>query len=295
MSTSTRSAMSERQAARRLTKRIEGMLDIAEGQETGDLLDTARQLARLGDWFGPPDPAFERRLTARIEARLAERPPRRTAWRLRPVWGLVAGLVLVVVGLFTSPGQAVVAELMAVFRLGRTQVRVEPETTRPVKASATAEITLPGLPEAQAAVEPRTLQVPAYLPQGYRLHRLSTRHFDELPAWVQPLFIEVIYRQETAEVIWELAYRQYFVASGGEGTIQALTYPTKEFESVQKVTVGGRPAVLLTRPPASPVQPGEQVLHLVWEGENAVFTLLTSSTLLPDELVRIAESVTPYR
>ena len=49
---------------------------------------------------------------------------------------------------------------------------------------------------------PRTFQVPAYLPQGYQLQRISTSHFDEFPAWAQPLFIDVICRRETDEAIW---------------------------------------------------------------------------------------------
>jgi len=286
-------ALGERQAARRLAQRIEGMLDIAECQEADDLLDTARRLTHLGDLFGPPDPAFERRLAARIETRLAASPRRRAAWRFRPAWAAAVALALVVVGLFTPPGRSVVAELMAIFSLGRTEVRVEPELAGDLRSfTATAEITLPGLPEAQATVEPRTLWVPASLPEGYRLHRLSTSHFDELPAWVQPLFVDVTYRRETEEFVWELAYRQYFVASGGPGTIRALTYPPEEFESVEKVTVAGRPAVLLSRSPAHSDQPGERVLHLVWEGDNTVFTL-TSSELSPDALVQVAESVSP--
>jgi hypothetical protein len=285
----------ERKAARRLSQRIEMILDISEDQGPDDLVDTARRLARLGDLFGPPDAAFERRLTARIEARLAERPRRRASWRPRLAWGIVVGAVLVIAGLFTPPGQAVVARLAAVFQLGQTQVRVEPERTDLVRTfTATTEMPLPGLPEARATAMPRTFQVPAYLPDGYRLHRVSTSHFDELPAWVQPLFIDVTYRRETAGFVWELAYRQYFVSSGGPGTIEALTYPPEEFESVREVIVGGFPAVLLTKPSVSPVQPSEQILHLVWERENAVFTL-TATDLLPDELVRIAESVVPYR
>jgi hypothetical protein len=289
------SAIGERQAARRLSQRIETMLEMTEEQETDGLLDTARQLARLGDLFGPPDAAFERRLAARVEARLDARPQRRAAWRLRLAWGAALALLLVVAGLLTSPGQNVVARLMAVFHLGQTEVRVEPETApagRPF--TATAEITLPGLPEARATAAPRILQAPTYLPAGYRLHRISTSHFDELPAWVQPLFFDVTYRRETAEVIRELSFRQYFVASGGPGTIRALTYPSEEFESVQEMTVGRRPAALLTRRLDALSGSSEQILHLVWEGADAIFTL-TTTELSPDELVRVAESVSPYR
>jgi len=288
-------AIGERKAARRLSQRIETMLDITEGQGSDELLGTARQLFCLGDLFGPPDPAFERRLAARVEARLAERPRRRVVWRPRLAWGIVVGLVLVVAGLLTPPGQAVMAKLAAVFCLGQTEVRLESETAAVARTfTATAEITLPGLPEARATAMPRVLQVPAYLPDGYQLHRISTSHFDELPAWTQPLFIDLTYRRETARVIWELAYRQYFVASGGPGTIKALTYPPEEFESVREMTVGDRPAVLFSRGSASAAGPSEQILHLVWEGENAVFTL-TAIELSPDEIVRIAESVAPYR
>lgn len=288
-------ATGERRAARRLSQRIETVLEVTDEQETDGLLDTARQLTRLDDLFGPPDAAFERRLAAHIEARLEAQPQRRAARRPRLAWSAALALLLVVAGLLTAPGQAVVARLMAVFRLGQTEVRLEPETTPAGRAfTATAEITLPGLPEARATVEPRVLQAPTYLPAGYRLHRISTSHFDELPAWVQPLFVDVTYRRETTEVVWELAYRQYFVSSGGAGTIQALTYSPEEFESARQVTVGGRPAALLTKQPAAPLRPSERILHLVWEGEDAVFTL-TTTELSPDELVRVAESVSPYR
>ena len=287
-------AMSERQAAQRLSGRIEEMLGITRDEETaGDLLDTARQLVRLSDLFGRPDPAFERRLTAQIEARLAERPRRRPLWRPRFAWVAAVALVLVLAGLLTPPGRAALAELMATFHLEQAEVHIA-ETVPVAQAyTATAEITLPGLPEAQATVVPHTCQVPAYLPQGYQLHRISTSHFDEFPAWAQPLFIDVTYRRETNEAIWELAYRQYFMSLGGGITIASLTFSSEEIESARQVTVNSHPAVLLTVRPASSVgQPG-RVLHLVWEQDGALFTL-TTTELSPDELVRIAESVVPY-
>jgi hypothetical protein len=289
------SARAERQAARRLSERIEHMLDITEERGADDLLDTVRQVARLNDLLGPPDPAFERRLAARIDARLAGRPPGRVRWRPRLAWAAIGVLLIVGVGLFTRPGQAVMANLMAIIRLGRTEVRVEPETTTVARPFVgTAEITIPGLREAQATVAPRILQTPAYLPPGYQLHRVSSSHFDRLPDWAQPLFIDVTYRHETTEFVWDLSFRQYFLAPGGEGTIQALTYPTEGFESVEQVTVGGQPAVLLIKQPASPVRPSERLRHLVWEGEGAVLTL-TTTELSSADVIRVAESVAPYR
>ncbi|MFB0533764.1 MAG: hypothetical protein ACETWR_02160 [Anaerolineae bacterium] len=287
-------AMSERQAAQRLSGRIEEMLGITRDEETaGDLLDTARQLVRLSDLFGRPDPTFEQQLTAQIEARLAERPRRRTIWRPRFAWLTAAVLVLVLAGLLTPPGRAALAEFMAIFRLDQAEVHIAGTVPVAQAYTATAEITLPGLPEAQATVVPHTCQVPAYLPQGYQLHRISTSHFDQFPAWAQPLFIDVTYRRETNEAIWELAYRQYFMSLGGGTTIGSLTFSSEEIESARRVTVNSHPAVLLTVRPASSVgQPG-RVLHLVWEQDGALFTL-TTTELSPDELVRIAESVVPY-
>ena len=287
-------AIGERKAARWLSERIEEMLEITGGEETaGDLLDTAQQLVRLSDLFGRPDPTFEQRLTAQVEARLAELPRRRAVWRPRFVWITAVVLVLMLAGLLTPPGRATLAELMAIFRLDQAEVHIA-ETVPVAQAyTATAEITLPGLPEAQATVVPHTCQVPAYLPQGYQLHRISTSHFDEFPAWAQPLFIDVTYRRETNEAIWELAYRQYFMSLGGGTTIGSLTFSSEEIESARQVTVNSHPAVLLTVRPASSVgQPG-RVLHLVWEQDGALFTL-TTTELSPDELVRIAESVVPY-
>jgi hypothetical protein len=287
-------AIGERQAARQLSERIEEMLETTRGEETAeDLLDTARQLARLDDLFGRPDPAFEQRLTAQIEAQLAERPRRRAVWRPRFVWVTTAVLVLVLVGLLTPPGQAAWAELMAIFRLNQAEVHIA-KTVPVVQAyTATAEITLPGLPEAQATAVPRTFQVPTHLPEGYQVHRVSTSHFDEFPAWAQPLFVDVTYRREKDEAVWELSYRQYFMSLGGGTTIGSLTFSPEEIESARQVTVNSHPAVLLTVRPANSGQP-DRALHLVWEQDDALFTL-TTTELSPDELYRVAESVAPYR
>ena len=288
-------AMGERQAARRLSEHIEEMLEITRGEATaGDLLDTARQLARLSDLLGRPDPAFEQRLTAQIEAQLAEPPRRRAAWRPRFVGVATAVLVLVLAGLLTPPGQAAWAELMAIFRLDQAEVHIA--ATAPVVQAytATAEITLPGLPEAQATAVPRTFQVPTYLPKGYQVHRISTSHFDQFPAWAQPLFIDVTCRRETGEAVWELSYRQYFMSLGGGTTIGSLNFSPEEIESARQVTVNSHPAVLLIVRSASSVGQTDRILHLVWEQDDALFTL-TTTELSPSELVRVAESVAPYR
>jgi hypothetical protein len=288
-------AMSERKAARWLSERIEGMLEMPRGgEETAeDLLDTACQLARLEDLFGPPDPAFERRLVAQIEARLAEPPRRRTFWHPRFVWVTTVVLILVLASLLTPPGQAALAELMTIFRLDQAEVHVAEMVPMFQSFTATAEITLPGLPEAQATVVPRTFQVPTYLPEGYQLHRASTSHFDQFPAWAQPLFVDITYRRETDEAVWELSYRQYFTSLGEGITIGSLNFSPEEVESAHQATVNSHPAVLLAvRPFSSVGQPG-QILHLVWEQDDALFTL-TTTELLPDELVRVAESVAPY-
>lgn len=286
-------AMGEFEVAQRLSERIEEMLEMPRGEETArDLLDTARQLVRLNDLFGRPDPAFEQRLTTQIEARLAEWSRPQPLWRPRFVWVTVTVLVLVLAGLLTPPGQAALAELMAVFHLDQAEVRIA-ETVPVAQAyTATAEITLPSIPEAQATVVPRIFQMPAYLPEGYRLHRISTSHFDEVPSWAQPLFMDVAYRRETDEAVWELSYRQYFMSLGGGTAIGSLTFSPEEIESARQVSVNSHPAVLLTLRSASSVGQTDRILHLVWEQDDAVFTL-TTTELSSDELFRIAESVGP--
>ncbi len=287
-------ALGERKAARRLSERIEEMLEITSGEEAAeDLLDTACQLARLDDLFGRPDPAFERQLTAQIEAQLAVLPRRRALWRPRFAWVTAVVLVLMLAGLLTPPGRAALAELMAIFTLGQAEVHIA-ETVPVAQAyTATAEITLLGLPEAQATAVPNTFRVPTYLPKGYQLHRISTSYFDQFPAWAQPLFIDVAYRRETDEVVWELSYRQYFVSLGEGTTIGSLNFSPEEIESARQVAVNNHPAVLLTVRPASSVGQPDRILHLVWEQDDALFTL-TTTELSPGELVRIAESVAPY-
>jgi hypothetical protein len=139
-------AIGELEAAQRLSERIEEMLEIPKGEESaGDLLDTARQLARLSELFGRPDPAFEQRLTVQIEAWLAERPRRRVVWRPRFVWVTAVVLVLVLAGLLTPPGQAALAELMAIFRLDQAEVHIT--ATVPV-AQGAGDRCAPHLPDA---------------------------------------------------------------------------------------------------------------------------------------------------
>jgi len=59
------------------------------------------------------------------------------------------------------------------------------------------------------------------------------------------------------------------------------------------VAVNSRPAVLLIVRPAHSVGQSGRIYHLVWEQDDALFTL-TSTELSSDELVHIAESVAPY-
>jgi hypothetical protein len=59
------------------------------------------------------------------------------------------------------------------------------------------------------------------------------------------------------------------------------------------VTVNSHPAVLLTVRPVGSVGQTDRILHLVWEQDDALFTL-TTTELSPDELGRVAESVAPY-
>jgi hypothetical protein len=82
----------------------------------------------------------------------------------------------------------------------------------------------------------------------------------------------------------------------GEGiiTIESLNFSPEEIESARQMIVNGHPAVLLTVRPTSSVGQPDGILLLVWEQDDALFTL-TTTELSPDELVRIAESVVPYR
>lgn len=251
------------------------------------VLATARQLARLPEMLGPVDPAFEQRVRRQLQATGgASRRAR------RPRWGWAAAglavVLLVVMGL-TPLGQTAVASFMAVFNLGRTEVRIEPALT---PSALPATVTTGGaavqerltLEEAQQQFS-LAIPQPAYLPTGYHLKGVNSYTYPDLPAWVpQPLFVELVYGDSQGE---HLNLRAYSIMLGEEVSISALNLQAQSIQEATDVDVNGQPGVALRLGS----QRTEAVWReVVWEQANLILSL-SSVDLTEAELVRIARSV----
>jgi hypothetical protein len=255
--------------------------------EAAEALAAARQMAQLPALLGPVDPAFEERVMRRVRG--AGRLPHRTPW-LRLGWA-VGGLALVLLAvlLFTSLGDTAVAGLMAVFDLGRTDLRVAPEEVSPavpetaVEGGRAVRQTLT-LAEAQASVA-FTIPQPGYLPPGFRLAAVYGYQYPDLPAWVpQPFFVELIYHDSEGE---ELLLRVYSIALGDEASVSSLNLRAPPIEDAQDVEVNGQPGVLLRQY----LEPsGIELLELVWEQDDLILAL-SSHHLGQQDLLDIAHSI----
>ena len=255
--------------------------------EAAEALAAARQMARLPALLGPVDPAFEERVMRHV--RRAGRSPRRIPW-LRLGWA-VGGLALVLLAvlLLTPLGDTAVAGLMAVFDLGRTDLRVAPEEVSP----AVPETAVDGgravrqsltLAEAQASVA-FTIPQPGYLPPGFRLATVYGYRYPDLPAWVpQPFFVELIYHDSGGR---ELLLRVYSIALGDQASVSSLNLRAPPIEDAQDVEVNGQPGVLLRQE----LEPsGIELLELVWEQDDLILAL-SSHHLDELDLLDIARSI----
>jgi hypothetical protein len=251
------------------------------------ILATARQLARLPELLGPVEPAFEQRVMRSL--RTGSGPSLRVP-RLRLGWaaaGLVA--VLLVVMLLTPLGHTAVAGFMAVFNLGRTEVRIESVyTPSAVPATAVAGGTAVQerltLEEAQQQLS-FALPQPAYLPASYQLKDVNSYTYPDLPAWVsQPLFVELVYQGSQGQ---ELSLRAYSIMLGDEASISALNLQAGSIQDATNVDVNGQPGVVLRLRPE-----GVEAIwrEVVWEQADLILSL-SSVHLDEAELLRIARSV----
>ena len=252
-----------------------------------EALAAARQMARLPVLLGPADPAFEQRVMHQV--RRASRSPRRAPW-LRLGWA-VAGLaaVLLAVILLTPLGQTAVASLMAVFDLGRTNVRIAPEytpSTLPTTAVDGGRAVQRNLllEEAQDLVS-FIIPQPSYLPPGFRLEGVNSYMYPDLQAWVpQPFFVELIYIDSEGEV---LLLRVYSIALGDGASISSLNLRAPPIEHAKDVNVNGQPGVLLQQ---DLDRSGAVWQELVWEQDDLILAL--SSVYLDEpDLLSIARSI----
>lgn len=254
---------------------------------TAEALAAARQMARLSVLLGPVDPAFEQRVMH--EVRQTGGAPGRTL-RRRLGWAVAALVVLLLAVMLLTPlGETAVAGLMAVFDLGRTDVRIAPEYT-PATLPATAvdggravqhNLTLEDAQDLVAFAIPK----PGYLPPGFRLERVNSYLYPDLPAWVpQPFFVELIYLDGAGE---ELLLRVYSIALGEGASIASLNLRAPPIEDAKDVDVNGLPGVLLRQ---DLDRPGAVWQELVWEQGDLILAL-SSVDFDEAELLSIARSI----
>jgi hypothetical protein len=288
-----RTSQTERIRAEQISAEVDHLLREPDAEpehlevEDLELLDTARQLAQLPALLGPVDPILEQQVMHRVQAATG---PSRQGRRLR--WGLaVTGLatVLFLVVLLTPLGQTAVASFMAVFHLGRTEVRIAPVYTPsaiPVTATAAAGAVRESLTLEQATAKVSfAIPQPAYVPPGYQLEDVINYTYPDLPAWEpQPLFLELVYGDQHGE---ELILRVYPIMLGDQASISGLNLQATSIQDVQDVDVNGRPGALMRL--------GTERTEVVWQEvvwEQSDLILALSSDRLPeDELLRIARSV----
>ena len=295
-----RTSSTEQYHAEQVSAAIDGLIHGIGGQpgpshpgsqpaptDPGDagLLDTAQQLARLPSLLGPVEPMLEQRVMRQV--RNAAVPERR---RFRLGWA-AAGLaaILLALAFLTPQGQTAVASFMAVFDLGRTEVRITPVNTPATLLGGTAgegstvqeHLTLA---EAQALV-PFTIPQPADLPSGYSLSQVNSHTYPDLPAWIpQPFFVELVYSDSAGG---QATLRVYPIMLGDQASISGLNLEASPIQGVQDVDVNGQAGVLL--------QLGTQEYQtawqeIVWEQDDLILALY-GANLTEANLLRIARSV----
>ena len=251
------------------------------------VLTTAQQFARLPDLLGPVPPVLEQQVMRQVRA--TSRPVRGVR---RPGWGwAAAGLVtvLLVVVVLTPLGQTAVADFLAAFNLGRTEVTIQPvytPSTLPATAMAGASAVREslGLEEAQGQVS-YAIPQPAYLPSGYRLAGVHGYTYPDLPAWVpQPFFLELVYKDGAGD---ELILRVYSIALDDAGSISKLNLQATSIQDARNVDVSGQAGVLLQ---LGSDRTGAVWQELVWEQDDLIVAL-SSGHLAEEELLRVARSI----
>lgn len=283
----------EQMHAERVSAAVDQLISDSEARlEAFDLADdgvlaTAQQLARLPGLLGPVDPALEQRVMQKVQMAGGQR---RKLPHFRPAWAVLGlAAILLAVMLFTPLGQTAVASFMAVFSLGRTEVRITPvDTPAALAATSVAEgsairesLTLE---QAQTQI-PFELPQPAYLPDGYHLGGVSSYTYPDLPTWIkQPLFAELRYLGDEGG---ELVLRVYPILLGDEASISGLNLQAAPIRDVQDVDVNGQPGVLLQLGTEHSEAGWQEV---VWEQHEMVLSL-SAVGLGGEDLLRIARSV----
>ena len=260
-------------------------IDQFDAEDTG-ILRTAQQLAELPALLGPADPALERHVLQKLYAESA--PVRRRPW-LKLGWAVAGMLAVLLAFLLLSPlRETAVASFLAVFNLGRTEVRLTPgvATTAATGVGSTEAAirqTLT-LEEARAAVS-FAIPPPDYMPVGYDLSEVTTVVYPNLPAWVpQPFLVELVYSNQAGH---HVTLRLYAIALGDRASVARLDLEAEPIRTVQDVEINGRPGVLLQ---LGAGQAPVALQEVVWE-EGDLILALSADHLTEADLLRVARSL----
>jgi hypothetical protein len=252
-----------------------------------ELLEIARRFAALPRLLGPVAPCLEQQIVrqSRAGVTISRRASRRRL--LLAAASMVA--VFLLAASFTPAGQTAVAGLRAVFRLGDTEVQIEPDMA-PLPQSATAVAGGTAIQESLTLAQAQqqaafAIAQPQELPVGYWLQAVHSYTYPDLPSWVpQPIFVELVYGDGQGK---EMVLRVYSIALGEEASISGLNLQAEDIQSAQDVDVNDSHGVLLRlRAPRT----GLAWYEVVWEQDELILAL-SSLYLTQDDLVRIARSV----
>ena len=258
-----------------------------------EMTQAVHRLVALPVLLPAPEASFEQRVWQRVRAaqQPADRRPRPgRAWpavfgHLR--WGLLAPLAVVLVLLLALlPGpRAAVGNWMARIRLGKLDLVLAPEpTARPTLVANTLDFG--SLDEAENVVGFHLLS-PGVVPAGFELTGIQSVSYDQLPAWLQPLYVESVYRSSGGEPDQDAArLRQYNARQAGGVQIGEIEYQSEDVQAARRLTLAqGAPAVLLVFRDRTP-----PLRELVWEHDGMTFELW-SAVWTEDEMIRVAESL----
>lgn len=285
-----RNQQAERQRARKVSHAIDQLLQDPQSvpedllADDSDLLLTVQRLAQVPSLLGPVDEQWAQRVLNRVQ--LAQPRPQRLVPQVR--WAIAGVLAVVLALVFLSPtGQTAVAEFLAVFNLGRTEILVAPASS-PTVALAREESSSPSvrtltLEEAQSLVS-FAIPQPGDMPVGYQLRAVHSYSFPDLPSWIpQPFFVELVYGHESGS---RFMLRLYPIVLGEEASIARLNLQATPIQQVQEITINQHRGVLLRL--GSDAAAGWQ--EIVWEQDDLILALSTDD-LSESELLRTARSV----
>lgn len=283
----------EQVRAAELSAAIDGLLNNSSVEledtskmETG-LVDMARQLSRLPAMLGPVSHDLEQRVLGMVENTVDRPQPKQFYKGVMAVAAVAATLFLVMA--FSPMGHTAMASFMAVFNLGRTEVRITPANDM-IEPSSTAEIHATAVQEALSLSEAQgafgfVIPQPVDLPEGFDLQGTYSYSYPDLPAWVpQPFFLELVYQEPGGK---EMTLRVYPIMLGDRASISGMDLQAKPIQSVEDVEIDGQPGVLLTL--GSQQVPGAWH-EIVWEQGDLILAL-SATELGPDTLLKVAGSV----